>query len=424
MMNMESADNLDDVNATAKCELNDSSKTLNLHDEFICSEILPRLPVKSLIRFKSVSKSWYSCITSSKFAKKQLNFSSSSAHQFILPNIETVGIRLLPYDEQNNLKTPVEINVPDDSRFDKEPYLIDIEVVGVCNGLLCLCFKKEGLVVYKNYECSAEGWFFSIWNPASHQYCEISNPDSLIFGSGNWFGYVPSIDDYKIFVSFISNKHGNDIDYYVYSLRRKTWKLLSVLDKVLSGKELLTYNIEVVDDTLYWSPCSISNDERLTKHIVGLNLVTEQVKLFSWMDWLSAYGDTNFFVINGFLSLYCSSYVDDDNQRDYKPVSDVWTLKQNDDWSSWEKKFSVHHGGMYLALFTPTRKFLVNREFLFNMTQFKLIDATKDAEEQSQGEACLLADRTIGCGGGLYVESLIWPYSTIKSAEEEEDSQV
>ncbi|KAL2895449.1 hypothetical protein RDABS01_011358 [Bienertia sinuspersici] len=321
-----SGDNLDGVNATTnggKINFHDSSNLI-LSTDIIFNEILPRLPVKSLIRFKFVSKSWHSCITSPEFTKTHFNFSSSSAHQFILSNYDELKFWLLPYDEQNNLKTPVEIDIPDDLA-DRKPSLIYL--VGVCNGLICLCTRYDG---HDDDKIPIFHHSFSIWNPASHQHCEIVNPESRSYTADDWFGYIPYIDDYKIIAEFGSELLFLDMKYYVYSLKTKT---------------------TLVDNILYWSHYFVYDDKR-PEYIVGLNLATEQVKQFPFMDWISPYVSTDFFEMNGCLSLYCCISLDD-NQ-----VSDVWTLKQHDDWSSWEKTFSVHHGGLHCV--APS-KLLVTR---------------------------------------------------------------
>ncbi|KAK4365542.1 hypothetical protein RND71_016900 [Anisodus tanguticus] len=52
--------------------------------EDLVMEILPRLPVESLLRFKCVSKKWYEIIKNSSFIKEQLYWSSKNTTPRIL----------------------------------------------------------------------------------------------------------------------------------------------------------------------------------------------------------------------------------------------------------------------------------------------------------------------------------------------------
>lgn len=151
-------------------------------------------------------------------------------------------------------------------------------------------------------------------------------------------------------------------------------------------------------------------EERWPKHKLGFDLVNEQLKELSFMDWLIKYYHTNFFVNNGCLVILCQLY--------QSIKSDVWTLKWHDDLSYWEKTSYVHHGDLHCLCVFPTEKL-----FLYDgvsapciAKHFKIIDL--NTQIQSQEEAYFSDVQVDGLGG--YYETFISPFGSIKSTEEED----
>lgn len=98
-------------------------------------EVLQRLPVKSLLRFKSECKSWLSIISDPEFVKTHPKNMA----------LKKVSLLMLTYNPQPNLL------VPSSNYFDFLYLLIlcDFIVIGSCNGIICL--KDDDL--------------FYLWNP-------------------------------------------------------------------------------------------------------------------------------------------------------------------------------------------------------------------------------------------------------------------
>lgn len=101
------------------------------------------------------------------------------------------------------------------------------------------------------------------------------------------------------------------------------------------------------------------------------------------------------------LALHCHS-------RD--PSSDIWILKQHDDWNSWVKSFTLSVVDLSIYNITPTRKFLVWDD---RLKVCKIIDPSKDNQEQPKVDVYCPSVEMVS-GAGNYVESLILPFSTIK----------
>ncbi|KAJ0646146.1 putative F-box domain-containing protein [Helianthus annuus] len=94
----------------------------------ILTEILLRLPVTSILRFKSVSKHWYSLLSHSHLTQRYDHLSKSPglfAHD-----------KYLPFDAEDPSTPPFSSL---DSYFD----LPDVRIVQSCNGLL-LCYTDRG----------------------------------------------------------------------------------------------------------------------------------------------------------------------------------------------------------------------------------------------------------------------------------------
>ncbi|XP_057435571.1 uncharacterized protein LOC130728210 isoform X1 [Lotus japonicus] len=76
---------------------NPSLSSVLLPDELI-EAILVRLPVSSLLRFKSVCKSWLSVISDPQFAKSQFDLAASPTHRLLLSVTDDLKFQSLDID--------------------------------------------------------------------------------------------------------------------------------------------------------------------------------------------------------------------------------------------------------------------------------------------------------------------------------------
>ncbi|KAI8558421.1 hypothetical protein RHMOL_Rhmol04G0091800 [Rhododendron molle] len=152
-------------------------------------EILARLPVASLLRFKSICKPWYSLITSPSFVTEHL-------HQSIT-NTERNGSKLLGRVYDSNVNKERYLLVNDDDEFgDKyseleSPFEIlfgYFGVVGSCNGLLWLV---DSYLIDKLQ--------IIIWNPSTRKSVTLpmapkpQHRHTCVYG----FGAHPATQEYK-----------------------------------------------------------------------------------------------------------------------------------------------------------------------------------------------------------------------------------
>ncbi|XP_021736586.1 putative F-box/kelch-repeat protein At1g12870 [Chenopodium quinoa] len=333
-------------------EIEDSeSQTLTLPDDLIFEHILPRLPVKPLTRFKSVSKSWLSTISNPKFAKTHLKLFTSPSPQFLLfsGNSDNHPIfTSITLDEHGRVEETFKFNFT----FNGGP----IHVLGCCNGLVCF-FDKH----YNFYIC----------NPVTKQCSDVidcpQTPRGHIVVITAAFAYVSSIDDYKI-VYLLGLSGGivvEDIDLYtiyIFSLRNNRWDRLSIDE--IDGSSIVPADVPAfVNDTLYWpSVC----------HCVGVNLVNSELSRITIMykDMMDAYkrcGGSDrlrLYGIKGRLSWCFGSH--------------VWMLES--DGVSWKKLYDLNRDGMKLLCVSETGKWLV-----LNRGEVALLDPSKPFDRQYQG---------------------------------------
>ncbi|EOY19949.1 F-box and associated interaction domains-containing protein [Theobroma cacao] len=194
--------------------------------EILVMEILLRLPVKSLIRFKCVCKSWCFSfqtpyfITNHKNDNLNLLFKDFKISRFSLLSAETKIKRHGGPDVEFNLKVKENIHMPVSICNSSRSRLT---VSGVCNGLLCL----------------QDGYRITLWNPSTREVkllpkSTISLPPSVesTYFHCMGFEFDPKSDDYKVLVNVINRVHDEEriISFkyinqiHLYSLSTDSWK--------------------------------------------------------------------------------------------------------------------------------------------------------------------------------------------------------
>ncbi|XP_021764596.1 F-box protein CPR30-like [Chenopodium quinoa] len=217
----------------------------NIPIDILESEILIRLPIKSLCRFKSVSKSFKTRISSHKFITLHLRHSLKSNHIFIQVYGKQ-GLYALDLASSNysTVKLPCYVEISNGIIIgDNDSW------VGCCNGLHCFANIKTSVYV--------------VFNPFTGSYNEISGPTGRgresIMISG--FGYDDVKDDYKL----VTFKPVFDTGYwyweiYVYSLNANSWRYTGI---ILRGITMSFEQAVVIDNHLLHLIFSSENITRI-----------------------------------------------------------------------------------------------------------------------------------------------------------------
>ncbi|KAL0743290.1 hypothetical protein Bca4012_084803 [Brassica carinata] len=167
--------------------------------EELAVEILARLTIKDLARFRCVSKTWRDVINSRGFSERYRDVSPVKFVSFY-----DKGFYLLDVEDKHRpvIETPRKLDFP----LDHQSMIDESTCVLHCDGTLCVTLKNHTLLV---------------WHPSSNRIKIVPNPgiyrDSNILG----FGYDPVSNDYKI-VTFIDQTDSSTSQ--VFEFRTGSWR--------------------------------------------------------------------------------------------------------------------------------------------------------------------------------------------------------
>ncbi|XP_055961380.1 F-box/kelch-repeat protein At3g06240-like [Mercurialis annua] len=201
----------------------------------IIIEVLSRLPVKPLVQFKTVCKSWHHLISSNpEFSRLQLQQAKQDSnvhlHRLFLSADPFISLDIEAYcDADENLVTRLH-NFPVVDRED------DFEFVGSCNGLISAVFGPDSQI--------------TIWNPSTGQSRRLpaapgSFPDDkMSYG----FGYDLKLDDYKL-VRIASSASCIEVQMEIFNLKANTWRTVHNLNCCV---RLQGGSIVALNGVLHW----------------------------------------------------------------------------------------------------------------------------------------------------------------------------
>ncbi|KAL5076441.1 hypothetical protein RYX36_015425, partial [Vicia faba] len=180
-------------------------------------EILSRLPVKTLVQFRCVCKSWNSLISDNKFSRKHFNLSTTRDLHVISYDEPLNRFVLKSYPLQSvftDLTTNfTQLGFPYNSPFEHNLHYI----VGSCDGILCLADYHNSFVV--------------LWNPSIRKFKELPPfehpelPPAVKYG----FGYDHVSHNYKVVVVYdYSTQDTTKIKVYTLTTN-SSWRNIQTL---------------------------------------------------------------------------------------------------------------------------------------------------------------------------------------------------
>ncbi|KAK4256140.1 hypothetical protein QN277_009047 [Acacia crassicarpa] len=205
----------------------------------IITNILKRLPVKSLIRFRCVCKDWKNLFKTQSFISEHYRHST---HQNPYLIFQCDGCKCNPRHLCLMNRYMHILEYPTLPLTDSSMDLY--RIVGSSNGLICLEFVRS-----KSY---------MLWNPAIREAFQVPEFKSLKFprfrvSSFIGFGFSPIVNDYKIVKVFICCRWRDDLVYQVtvFSLSTRSWKEVK-LGKLEGIKPFTTGYGFAFDGAIFW----------------------------------------------------------------------------------------------------------------------------------------------------------------------------
>ena len=190
----------------------------DLPDEIVL-EILARLPVKSLLRFRCVCKTWYSFITNPNFISTHLLcYNHDDGYVIHMPKTNFFMV-LFHRPHCQICMVASDRTFETMSKF-RIPFTIESgypNLVGSCNGILC----------FSDFVTSMSNDVY-LWNPSIRKFKRLPNTclnQTQVLNVAHGFGYDSLNNDYKVVrFSWTRTKWMPPPEVEVYSLSSDSWK--------------------------------------------------------------------------------------------------------------------------------------------------------------------------------------------------------
>ena len=343
----------------------------------IVLKIMEKLPVKSVMRFRCVSKSMDSLITSHDFISTHLNninknHDHENGYVIHMPSWETSHLLSSSPHPDTSVCT-----VASDRTFDRIsevriPFDFDFkcaQIVGSCNGLLCLANLDN--VIY-------------LWNPSIRKFKRL--PDTCLRKLKSvrlGFAYDSENDDYKVVRISSVPFFAREIE--VYTLSSDSWRRVEISLK----NSIILYPNELepapfVSGALHWMALTIDGQcLRRRRSIMSFDVKTETFRELA----LPNYTGNPYYI-----ALFKGKLTFTTLEKHGRQYS-IWVMKKYGVVESWNKIFVVlFHRAPYCHAFTEYGSLLVsycytinpmkNQEFKFVLIDTETLHEKKDPDIQ------------------------------------------
>lgn len=292
-------------------------------------DILSMLPSKSLLRFRSVCKSWRSLISSSDFSLTHFhNFNQQNSRNLVRCCLwtEKKEAYTVHFNDQHlTLDTPIEFPF----NLHRDDYgTIFFTMIGCCNGVVCLYNERS-----KRNE-------ILLWNPSIRRKFTLGPPNckqelTLVFG----FGYCKMSHDYKVVTLAYDRSNLIDRpDVEIYSVKTAIWQAVSFPQDFPCYHILSDCSQVFFNGSVHWlaADLGISHCSILTLDM-STNLFGE-IQLPDYLVHYSSVGVT-LMVVGDSLGVIYSNRPSAVGSSTYK----IWAMKEYKNPNSWTMIYDVHY---------------------------------------------------------------------------------
>ncbi|XP_026440931.1 F-box protein CPR1-like isoform X1 [Papaver somniferum] len=382
--------------------------------EDIMSDILVRLPVKSIGRFRCVSKAWYKLLKGSEFVKMHLEL-ANKMNKFNIMHHNFTEFHTIGYDPSSTTCSDLvsTVNCPLSSD-DYRGYVF----WGSCNGLVCLtcCDAREinppSIVV--------------IWNPSTNEYKKLPMSPSeesinrlsptVRFGLLVHYGFIydSKMDDFKV-VSLGIYNHKYLCEIHVYTLSSNSWiRLEDITYDLHNHYATPEFSRVSANGALHWKAYREPRGKK-TEVILSFNAEKEICKEIQMPSMFDGMYCTNLCVLKESLCLL--GYVS-------LLWVELWELKDYGVTDSWTRLFNIDIQKLFghVSHLTPLRSF-DNGEILFGMDRNNAFNVVLYDQEHETTRELEVYDgmKTYSYCLSVYKESLVSPNSGMTQAETEDE---
>ncbi|XP_016476971.1 F-box/kelch-repeat protein At3g06240-like [Nicotiana tabacum] len=329
-------------------------------------EILLKLPVKSLLRFRAVSKSWNSLISSPAFISTHLNQTPKTSTLLLrrYDNTHNKEYYSLFQDCKNRpfcLDFSSQLNLPFNCQLGY------FRIVGSCNGIMCLCddfFADVGNVVV------------ILWNPSIQKFTTLplplirfKSPDMFVLGFGADHLSNNDDDDYKL-VRLVYHKNDDVFSRYnvppeveIYSLNTGVWRRVIGAEIKHCMVEFM-WSQAFVNGAVHWIAYDVGENGGVRSLIMFFSIADEVFGDIMLPDALAGQIATNLSIMVFEGSLAVVKY-----EREIDGGScEVWAMKQYGVLESWSRFYSINLDDMERVV-----GYRNNGEVLFSTRSYELV---------------------------------------------------
>ncbi|KAL7220571.1 hypothetical protein ACSBR2_013451 [Camellia fascicularis] len=354
----------------------------------LIGEVLCRLPVKSLCRFKSVSHSWYSLISDPHFAQTHFTQTTNKMPNrlILISDFHT----LFSVDYSAQIPVATELNFPS---VDYESYDVWSGILGSCNGLVLALNEYD----FDKY----------LLNPLTRESKKIPESpfaiDSVKAYNPCGLGYDSTTDDYKV---VMLSYYGRGVDeesgattetntiVSVYSLKSDSWRKIQ-------GSSYL--HCAADPPGVYLNGCVHWLAQRGSDYfsvIVAFDFGNETFREFLPPPFVNAVflDEYNNAVSPWFYPAVLGGYLC------FQDSTDVWVMKEYAKKESWTK-FTIGKPDDISRI--ELVDLLEDGEFLFSRDEEQLV--VYNSKDETSRDMVVCGIPGIFTSGGTYVESLISP---------------